>query len=382
MYHDILTGSTSQFERYAACAFSYFMRYGLNLQERAEHQVEFFDIGNIVHEALELYTKDLIKEGKNWNEISEAEQHVRANQCVNAVAEQYKNGLLYNTERDAYLITRLRRILARTVWAITKQMELGEFRTVDSEISFEIMHQTKGEEVLRDFDRYGKEESENLLRLIGRIDRIDSMVKGDATYLKVVDYKTGKKNISLSDLYYGLQMQLMIYLKAGVEETAEKSGKLVIPAGVLYYNIDDPMVEGKAEKETVDHAILKGLKMDGLLNEDDPVLPSLDSGFLADGGKLAADKSSDILPFATNKDGWLKKTSKTVTTKDFADLMEFTEQKLKNIRDEIMDGTIAVNPYRILAVTQHVSTAHTRVSAVLIQRFREMSIRRLYYRIK
>lgn len=348
LYHDILTGSTSQFERYAACAFSYFMRYGLNLQERAEHQVEFFDIGNIVHEALELYTKDLIKEGKNWNEISEAEQHVRANQCVNAVAEQYKNGLLYNTERDAYLITRLRRILARTVWAITKQMELGEFRTVDSEISFEIMHQTKGEEVLRDFDRYGKEESENLLRLIGRIDRIDSMVKGDATYLKVVDYKTGKKNISLSDLYYGLQMQLMIYLKAGVEETAEKSGKLVIPAGVLYYNIDDPMVEGKAEKETVDHAILKGLKMDGLLNEDDPVLPSLDSGFLADGGKLAADKSSDILPFATNKDGWLKKTSKTVTTKDFADLMEFTEQKLKNIRDEIMDGTIAVNPYRKL----------------------------------
>jgi ATP-dependent nuclease, subunit B len=143
-------------------------------------------------------------------------------------------------------------------------------------------------------------------------------------------------------------MQLMIYLKAGVEETAERSGKLVIPAGVLYYNIDDPMVEGKGEKETVEHAILKGLKMDGLLNEDDPVLPSLDSGFLADGGKLAADKSSYILPFATNKDGWLKKTSKTVTTKDFADLMEFTEQKLKDIRNEIMDGKIAVNPYRKL----------------------------------
>ncbi len=348
LYHDILTGSTSQFERYAACAFSYFMRYGLNLGERAEHQVEFFDIGNIVHEALELYTKELIKEGKNWDEISEAEQHVRANQCVNAVVEQYKNGLLYNTERDTYLITRLRRILARTVWAITKQMELGEFRTVDSEISFEIMHQTKGGDVVKELDRYNEDEDGNLLRLIGRIDRIDSLVKGDAVYLKVVDYKTGKKNISLSDLYHGLQMQLMIYLKAGVEETAERSGKLVIPAGVLYYNIDDPMVEGKGEKETVEHAILKGLKMDGLLNEDDPVLPSLDSGFLADGGKLAADKSSYILPFATNKDGWLKKTSKTVTTKDFADLMEFTEQKLKDIRNEIMDGKIAVNPYRKL----------------------------------
>ena len=108
------------------------------------------------------------------------------------------------------------------------------------------------------------------------------------------------------------------------------------------------MVEGKVGKEMVEHAILKGLKMDGLLNEDDPVLPSLDTGFLAENGGLAADRSSDILPFATNKDGWLKKASKTVTTKDFADLMEFTEQKLKNIRDEIMDGTIAVNPYRKL----------------------------------
>lgn len=342
LYHDILTGSTSQFEQYAACAFSYFMRYGLHLKEREEHQVEFFDIGNIVHEALELYTKELIQEGKNWNEISEKEQYVRANQCINAVVERYKNGLLYNTERDTYLITRLRRLLARTVWAITKQMELGQFRTVDSEISFEILQHTKGEEVIRELEG----EKDDLLRLVGRIDRIDSMKEEGKTYLKVVDYKTGKKNISLSDLYYGLQMQLMIYLKAGTSELERKTKTVVIPAGVLYYNIDDPMAEGKADKASIENVILKGLKMDGLLNEDNPVLPSLDSGFLGENGGLAANRSSDILPFATNKDGTLKKISKTVTTKDFADLMEYTEKKLMDIRDEIMGGKIAINPYR------------------------------------
>ena len=347
LYHEILTGSTSQFERYAACAFSYFMRYGLRLQERAEHQVEFFDIGNIVHEALELYTKELVKEGKNWNEISESEQHVRANQCINAVVERYKNGLLYSTERDTYLITRLRRILTRTVWAITKQMERGTFRTVDSEISFEVMHHVSGNDVVAEWET----DDENLLRLIGRIDRIDRMTDGDTTYLKVVDYKTGKKNISLSDLYYGLQMQLMIYLKAGVEEAREKTKKLVIPAGVLYYNIDDPMIEGKADQEKIENAILKGLKMDGLLNEDDPILPALDTAFFVENGNLAADKASDILPFATNKDGTLKKSSKTVTTKDFAALMDYTEKKLMDIRNEIMDGNIAVNPYRKVDAT-------------------------------
>lgn len=341
LYHDILTGSTSQFERYAACAFSYFLRYGLHLKERVEHQVAFFDIGNIVHEALELYTKDLIREGKNWEEISEKEQKRRVDRCIDTVAERYKNGLLYSTERDTYLITRLRRLLARSVWAITKQMELGSFQTVESEISFEILQGATGESVLQQI------EGENhLLRLIGRIDRIDRMDRENEIYLKVVDYKTGKETISLSDLYYGLQMQLMIYLKAGVTESEERTEKIVIPAGVLYYNIDDPMVEGKAEAEVVEKAILKGLKMDGILNEDDPVLPSLDSGFQTENGRLTANMTSDILPFATNKDGMLKKTSKTVTTKEFAALMDYTEKKLEEIQKEIMEGTIAVNPYR------------------------------------
>lgn len=118
-----MTGSTSQFERYAACAFSYFLQYGLHLRERQEHQVEFFDIGNIVHEALELYTRQLITEKKKWQDISEKEQHVRANQCINSVVERYREGILYDTERDTYLINRLRRILHRTIHTITRQME-------------------------------------------------------------------------------------------------------------------------------------------------------------------------------------------------------------------------------------------------------------------
>ncbi|HBI62658.1 MAG TPA: hypothetical protein DDY31_15865, partial [Lachnospiraceae bacterium] len=308
---------------------------------RAEHQVAFFDIGNIVHEALELYTKDLIREGKDWGEIGEEEQKKRADRCIDTVVERYKNGLLYRTERDTYLITRLRRLLTRSVWAITKQMELGFFQTVDSEISFEILQKTMGENVVHQME--GEEQQ---LRLIGRIDRIDRMDREDAVYLKIVDYKTGKEAISLSDLYYGLQMQLMIYLKAGVTENTERTKRIVIPAGVLYYNIDDPMVEGKADKAVVEKAILKGLKMDGILNEDDPVLPSLDSGFQTENGGLAANITSDILPFATNKEGMLKKTSKTVTTKDFADLMDYTERKLEEIQREIMEGTIVVNPYR------------------------------------
>lgn len=72
-----------------------------------------------------MYTKNLIREGKNWQDIGEEEQQKRADRCIKEVAGRYKDGLLYSTERDAYLITRLRRLLVRSVWAITKQMERG-----------------------------------------------------------------------------------------------------------------------------------------------------------------------------------------------------------------------------------------------------------------
>ena len=131
LYHEVITGSVSQFEKFSACPFAYYMQYGLQLEERMEHEVQFFDIGNIVHEALERYTKTLLDRHIGWADVDEEQQHILANQCLNHTVEEYKNGLLYDTERDASLVERLRRIMLRTVWAITEQMKLGKFDTVD-----------------------------------------------------------------------------------------------------------------------------------------------------------------------------------------------------------------------------------------------------------
>jgi len=132
LYDEVFRCSTSQLERYAACAFSYFAQYGLRLEERAEHKVEFFDIGNIVHEALQLYTDKLLKSGKQWWELTEEEQHIQADECLDEAASKYKNSLMYETERDTYMLVRLRKLLNRTVWAVTEQMKLGKFDTIES----------------------------------------------------------------------------------------------------------------------------------------------------------------------------------------------------------------------------------------------------------
>ncbi|MDE6852732.1 MAG: PD-(D/E)XK nuclease family protein, partial [Lachnospiraceae bacterium] len=326
LYQEVITGSTSQFERYSSCPFAYFMQYGLHLEERQEHQVELFDVGNIVHEALEQYTKELLKRQMDWQDLPEEERHILANQCLNMVVEEYKNGLLYDTERDTYLIVRLRRILQRTIWAITEQMKLGDFHTVESELGFLMEQEAQ--------------------RIIGRVDRVDTLETEDAIYVKVIDYKTGTKELSLSDLYYGLQMQLVIYLKAAVDRRADRQQKLVIPAGVLYYHIDDPVLQEKANLEQREEHILKELRMKGLVNEDDPVLPSLDHNFHAENGGLAASRQSIVAPFATKQDGSLKATSATLTTAEFQEIIDFTERKLEQIGSEIREGNTCVHPYQ------------------------------------
>lgn len=335
LYHDVFHGSTSQLERYAACAFSYFAQYGLRLEERAEHKVEFFDIGNIVHEALQLYTEKLLKAGKQWWELSEKEQHIQADVCLNEAVGKYKNSLMYETERDTYMVTRLRKLLIRTIWAVTEQMKLGKFETVESEFTFDVPYNE---------DIKGSKDKEDMIHLIGRIDRIDRYEDDKCAYVKIVDYKTGKKDMSLSDFYYGLQMQLVIYLKASID-AADKT-KLVIPAGVLYYNISDPLIEGKPDKTKIEEEMLKSLMMRGIVNEDDPILPSLDSNFITESGKLPIKVSSVVAPFATDKDGNLKEQSQAITTKDFDNIIAFAQKNVAKMSNEIVAGNTEVNPYK------------------------------------
>ena len=72
----------------------------------------------------------------------------------------------------------------------------------------------------------------------------------DKVYVKIIDYKTGNTSLDLVALYYGLQLQLAVYLDAAVElEQKKHPGKQVEPAGVFYYHIDDPMLD-QEEDET------------------------------------------------------------------------------------------------------------------------------------
>jgi ATP-dependent helicase/nuclease subunit B len=171
--------------------------------------------------------------------------------------------------------------------------------------------------------------------LTGRIDRIDAFESEKGTYVRIVDYKSGSKEFKLSDVYYGLQVQLVTYLDA-IRESG-KSGYL--PGGVLYFRIDDPVIKrsGNMSPEEVEKAIMKKLKMNGLLLADVKLIKEMDR---------TIDGNSMVIPASINKAGALGKNTSAATLDQFILLRRHVKKLLTDICNEIMKGNVSIKPYK------------------------------------
>ena len=182
--------------------------------------------------------------------------------------------------------------------------------------------------------------NEERIKLQGRIDRIDTYKEGENVYVKVIDYKSGSKKFNLAALYYGLQLQLAVYMNAAVEmEKRKNPGKKIIPAALLYYRVTDPMVksDGEMTEEELDAKIKKELSMTGIVNKSDAVITYLDKEF--------TDKS-DILPLERKKDGALSVRSSVISEEDLQEISRYVNRKIKEAGREILDGRIEASPCR------------------------------------
>ena len=311
--------SVTRLEKYAACAYAHFLQYGLRLKEREVYEFAAVDMGKLLHSAVELFTRKIEKGAYSWFEITDSERETLAQACVEEVITDYRNTLLFDSSRNEYMITRMHRLVKRAVWALTEQIKRGVFVPEKLEAPF-----------------YLKEGNVNLQ---GRIDRIDTYEEDDKVYVRVMDYKSGAAGFDLTALYNGLQLQLAVYLNAAVSmEKKEHPGKTIVPAGLFYFPMKDPMLQTESEMsaEEMEEALLKELSLDGVCNAEPEIIRMMD--------KECGSKSK-ILPVAYNKDGSLSKTSKAVSTEQFEVLEQFVKQKTESLGAEIMEGKIEVNPY-------------------------------------
>ena len=331
LYGEMMTNSVSRLEKFASCAFAHFLQYGLQLKERQEYEFHPVDIGSVTHKIVELFSRKVELEEGGWEGLTEEARNRIMDECVDQVTEEYGHQILHSSARNEFVIERLRRILHRTAWALQKQILAGTFRPAGYEVSFSQVENLESVNLALS--------EEEKMRLRGKIDRIDICEKEDQVYIKVIDYKSGNKTFDLVAFYYGLQLQLVVYLNAAVEmEKRIHKEKEVIPAGIFYYHVKDPMLTGKDPEsiEEIQEELLKELKLTGLVNSDEEVYRSMDRDFQG---------SSDIIPVSVNRDGSLSKRSKAVKKEQFQVLSEYVQKKMKELGRQMLDGEIAAVPF-------------------------------------
>lgn len=330
MYGSPLKSSVSRLESFAACPFSFYVQYGLKAKERKIFKLAPPDVGTFMHSVIDRFSGMLNGKNMNWRMLDRETCAREVSTIVDELLESESASILNSSTRYKYLAGRLKRVLARAVWLIAEHIRRSGFDPLGYEINF-----GEGEK----FPPIDIElSSGDKIRLTGRIDRIDTMQAENGTYLRIIDYKSGTKAFKIADVYYGLQIQLVTYLDAIWESGSKDIKGPVIPGGILYFKIDDPIVKGQAvaSDEEIEKALMRQLKMKGLLLADVRLVREMDREI--DGDSL-------IIPARINKGDVLGRSS-VATAEQFQALRRYARKLLLGMGEEILKGNIEIRPYR------------------------------------
>ncbi len=207
--------------------------------------------------------------------------------------------------------------MQRTVWALGKQLEKGEFSPVDFERVF-----------------YGHYEN---TMIGGKIDRVDTAEKDGKLYVKIIDYKSGRNDLSPDEIYAGLKLQLMVYLQNTLERAAKDNpGMGIVAAGAFYNRMDNPIVPyvSGASDGDYEKALLKQLRPTGVVG--------LESAGLMDSWESS---ESLVIPAKRKKDGLLQADGHVYTDAQLKCLARFAACKLAELEGRINSGEIGASPY-------------------------------------
>ena len=341
--------SVSQLETYAACPFQHFARYGLKLKERAEATLAPVDVGQVHHAIMEDFVGALSTEHLALRQLNEDDVLGRLEESCSRVVSRLPVSGPGSNARDAYLLRRSTARLARVIQAQHTLAQQGRTREIRSMQSLSSM-QSHAVEVPFGFDRSGALPALELSTPAGRrvflrgyIDRVDLAELGDELLGVIVDYKrTRDKRLNMDEVYHGLSLQLLGYLLVVAEFGETLAGRPVRPAAALYVSLTP-------KYERVDHPGQVGKRQAGLPGAYRPRGIIASERFDVLDASLTGSGWSSFYAMYRKADGTLGYPDKTdgADDKTMAALMEHTKRKLGELADGILDGQVAVKPYRL-----------------------------------
>ena len=336
LYGEKIRLTASRLDAFSRCRFAYFLRYGLNAKERRRADFDAPESGTFLHYVLEHVLRDILKDGE-WQGAAQADVRASAKRWTEEYVETYLGGMQQHSERFRYLFRRLTKTLDRILENLLDELACSDFRPLDFELDFS----PHG-----DLPSIVMEDEKGQLELAGKVDRVDGYIKDRCLYIRVMDYKSGTKKFDLSDLWYGLNMQLMIYLFAIQDEGSDyyrrrlaQEFDRIVPAGALYVPIKEAVVSaprGTSETE-LNSMRQKLLRRSGLLLDDAEILQAMEHSLTGDG---------KFLPVGMKKDFSWKSSARNslASMEQMGKLYRHIQKTLSQMGREMLDGDVEARP--------------------------------------
>ena len=307
IYSNEFYSTVSRLQRYNACRYSYYLEYMLSLKEKKIYGIESTDIGTLIHSIIENTFLELSKENKSMADADSGFliNHIRKH--LNTYISEFENNGTSMSVREKFFIKNLESSILMSLQAIRSHLVESKFVPLGHEITF-------------DDDSVGCIVFElgngKTVKITGKIDRADYFENENGVYYRIIDYKSGSKKFSFTDVFYGLDVQLLVYMNALVEKNSGSH-----PAGALYFRIKDPITNADTHYSDEDHIAdsLSEFKMDGVISSEPNVLEA----------------------FSKNS----FKTSNKVSSSQMHMLCDYVNSIIKNSAKNIIGGHIDINPY-------------------------------------
>ncbi|MCQ6558341.1 helicase-exonuclease AddAB subunit AddB [Paenibacillus mendelii] len=330
LYGKLLRGSVSRMERFVSCPFQHFAIHGLRLRERELFKLAAPDIGQLFHAALTRLTEEL---GERWGELTPEEIREATAGVVGELAVRLQSQILFSSSRHQYVARKLRDIIGQAAVILGEHARRAQFQPVGLEIGFGPEGPLPPVQIPLSKGR--------MLEMVGRIDRVDAAQTDDGLLLRVIDYKSGAKQLRLEEIAYGLALQMLTYLDVLLTSAPDWLGQPAKAAGVLYFHVHNPMLSASNSlpRDKAQGELLKRFKLKGLVLADEETVRlmdgSLDTGY------------SELLPLALKRDGGFYSTSSVASDEQWDTLRSSVRSTLKRIGERIADGDVSIAPYRL-----------------------------------
>ena len=325
LYGQNMRISASRADNFFSCRYMYFCNYGLKAKPYETAEFAAAETGRYMHYVLQHVAEDAKQLG-GFKKLPDDAIRQLVEKYIELYIKEELRGLEEKSERFKYLISRMKKDMLAVSLDMAEELRRSDFEPLAFEMDF-------GRSGL--FKPVQLNGSGDAIAISGIADRVDGWTDGDRTYLRIVDYKTGIKRFSLTDIWYGMSMQMLLYLYAldkGGENTAKAlglpEGTEILPAGAEYFPARNKLISGSYDEseEEIKKARKKELKRSGIVTDAPGVLSAWEKG-----------EEKIYCPAG-------EKT--TVSRKGIELLYSHVVKRLGEMAAQLRDGDIAANPYK------------------------------------